>query len=52
MLAAIRHTLRNGLIYKNILDTHLATIDEERTTTRLVTRLESLGTSIELKAAA
>jgi len=52
MLTAIYHMLRDGVIYQDLGDAHFATIDKERTTKRLVTRLESLGYSVHLKTAA
>ena len=52
MLTAIYHMLRDGVIYQDLGDAHFATIDKERTTKRLVTRLESLGYSVDLKATA
>lgn len=52
MLTAIYHMLRNGVIYNDLGDSHFATIDKDKTTKRLVSRLESLGYSVDLKSAA
>lgn len=52
MLTAIYHMLRNGVIYNDLGESHFATIDRDKATKRLVSRLESLGYSVDLKSAA
>ena len=52
ILIAIYAVLRDGVEYRDLGATHLDQVDRARTSRRLVRRLEALGYSVEIQAAA